>query len=240
MSFFKKIRKSIKSSFLYDVIRNYFPKINKSFSENFGEDLFVNYFFAGLKEGFYVDVGCNLPKNGSLTYLLYKKGWNGIKVDISKRSIELNKIHRKRDINLNFSIGKEEKLVDSYIFYENCSMNTVNKKFSKYTEKSVNKKPIVNKIPQKKLDSILKYNNVKKINYLNIDVEGSENEVLSGFRILKFKPELVSIEIHDKFCPPLENKIYKYFIKNKYELISIYGWTYFFSPQKKGKIHFNI
>ena len=62
-------------------------------------------------------------------------------------------------------------------------MNTVNKKFSKYTEKSVNKKPIVNKIPQKKLDSILKYNNVKKINYLNIDVEGSENEVLSGFRI---------------------------------------------------------
>ena len=128
MSFFKKIRKSIKSSFLYDVIRNYFPKINKSFSENFGEDFFVNYFFAGLKEGFYVDVGCNLPKNGSLTYLLYKKGWNGIKVDISKRSIELNKIHRKRDINLNFSIGKEEKLVDSYIFYENCSMNTVNKK----------------------------------------------------------------------------------------------------------------
>ena len=59
--------------------------------------------------------------------MLYKKGWNGIKVDISKRSIELNKIHRKRDINLNFSIGKEEKLVDSYIFYENCSMNTVNK-----------------------------------------------------------------------------------------------------------------
>ena len=71
-------------------------------------------------------------------------------------------------------------------------------------------------------------NRIKKINYLNIDVEGSETDVLSGFKISQFMPELVSIEIHDKNCPPLENKIYKYFIKHEYQLASIYGWTYFF------------
>ena len=156
MSFLKKIRKSIKSTYLFDVFRNFFPKTNKSFSETYGEDLFVNYFFKDLKKGFYVDIGCNLPKSGSLTYALYKKGWNGLKVDISKRSIELNKIYRKRDINLNVSIGKVEKIVDSYIFYENCSMNTVNQEFSKYTEKSVNKKPLINRISQRKLDTVLK------------------------------------------------------------------------------------
>ncbi|MBD22768.1 MAG: hypothetical protein CL572_03790 [Alphaproteobacteria bacterium] len=240
MNFFKKIRKAIKSSFLYEVLKNYFPKVNKSFSETYGEDLFVNYFFKDLKKGFYVDIGCNLPKSGSLTYMLYKKGWSGIKVDISKRSIELNKIYRKRDINLNLSVGKDEKVVDSFIFYDNCSMNTVNKEFRKYTEKSVKKKPTVNKITQKKLDSILKNNNISKINYLNIDVEGNESEVLNGFKISKFKPELVSIEIHDKKCPPLENKVYKYFVKNNYELISIYGWTYFFTINEKNNIHFDI
>ena len=240
MSFLKKIRKSIKSSYLYDVFRNFFPKTNKSFSETYGEDLFVNYFFKDLKKGFYVDIGCNLPKSGSLTYALYKKGWNGLKVDISKRSIELNKIYRKRDINLNVSIGKVEKIVDSYIFYENCSMNTVNQEFSKYTEKSVNKKPLINRISQRKLDTVLKKNKIKKINYLNIDVEGNEAEVLSGFKISQYKPELVSIEIHDKTCPPLQNKIYKYFLKNKYQLTSIYGWTYFFSLKEKSKIHFSI
>ena len=240
MNIFKKVRKKIKSTFLYDVLRNYFPKINKSFSETYGEDLFVNYYFKGLKKGVYVDIGCNLPKSGSLTYMLYKRGWNGVKVDISKRSIQLNKIYRKRDINLNIAVGKYEKEVDSYIFYENCSMNTVNKKFSKYTEKSVNKRPIVTKIYQKKLDTILKKNKIKKINYLNIDVEGSEAEVLSGFNILQFKPELVSIEIHDKKCPPLNNKIYKYFIKNKYELTSIYGWTYFFTRKEENNIHFSV
>ena len=240
MSFFKKIRKSIKSSFFYDVIKNFFPKTNKSFSETFGEDLFVNYFFKDLKKGFYVDIGCNLPKSGSLTYSLYKKGWNGVKVDISKRSIKLNKIYRNRDVNLNLSVGKDEKEVDSYIFYENCSMNTVNKKFSKYTEKSVNKVPTVAKINQKKLNSILQNEKIKKINYVNIDVEGNEVEVLSGFKISKFKPDLVSIEIHDTKCPPLENKIYKFFIKNKYKLTSIYGWTYFFTLKEKNKVHFNI
>ena len=79
-------------------------------------------------------------------------------------------------------------------------MNTVNKRFSKYTEKSVNKKPEIHRISQKKLDTILKQNRIKKINYLNIDVEGSETDVLSGFKISQFMPELVSIEIHDKNC----------------------------------------
>ena len=107
-------------------------------------------------------------------------------------------------------------------------MNTVNPKFMKYTQKSVNKKPLVNSIQQLKLNTILEKYNVKKIDYINIDVEGHENEVLSGFDIKKYLPELVSIEIHDKICPPINNRIYKYFIKNNYKLISIYGWTYFF------------
>ena len=116
---FKKIRKSLKRTFVYELIQNYIGKSKKSFSENFGEDLFVNYFFQSKKIGFYVDIGCNLPKNRSLTYLLYKKRWNGIKVDISPRSIKLNKFLRKKDVNLNLSVGAVEKLVDSYIFYSN-------------------------------------------------------------------------------------------------------------------------
>ena len=74
MNFLKKIRKSLKSSFPYELLKNYFPKVNYSFSETYGEDLFVNFFFKDLKKGFYVDIGCNLPKSGSLTYSLYKKG----------------------------------------------------------------------------------------------------------------------------------------------------------------------
>tara|TARA_B100000287_G_scaffold433008_1_gene493669 strand:- start:2406 stop:3128 length:723 start_codon:yes stop_codon:yes gene_type:complete len=235
----KKIRKKFKSSFLYEFFLNIIGVYHKSYSESFGEDLFVKYFFRDIKKGYYVDIGCNLPKSRSLTFLLYKAGWKGIKIDISKRSIDLNKIIRKKDINLNISVGCEEKMVDAFIFYNNCSMNTVDNNFKRYTQKSVNKKPEIYNIQQKKLDSILDQYKLPKINYLNIDVEGSEIGVLKGFSIKRFNPDLVSIEIHDRDCPPTKNKVYKFFISNNYKLISIYGWTYFFSKKLNEEIHFS-
>ena len=56
MNFFKKIRKKVKASFAYEVLKNYFPKKKKSFAETFGEDLFVDFFFKNKKVGFYIDV----------------------------------------------------------------------------------------------------------------------------------------------------------------------------------------
>ena len=57
----------------------------KSYSQE-GEDIFLRKIF-NKKKGFYVDVGCYHPLDGSNTYLLYKKGWNGINLDISTLSI---------------------------------------------------------------------------------------------------------------------------------------------------------
>ena len=42
------------------------------------------------------------------------------------------------------------------------------------------------KVNQKKLDTVLDNYNIKKIDYLNIDVEGYELNVLSGFNIKKY------------------------------------------------------
>ena len=182
---FKKIRKKIKSTFFYELIINLFSTYKKSYAESFGEDLFVDYYFQQKKKGFYVDIGCNLPKSRSLTYLLYKRGWTGVKVDISPRSIKLNKLIRSKDINLNISVGKNESMIDAYIFYDNCSMNTVDKKFKEYTKKSVNKEPTILRLEQLRLNTILKNHEINKIDYLNIDVEGNEENVLDGFALKK-------------------------------------------------------
>ena len=76
----------------------FFPK--KTYSM-FGEDLIVKDFFKKKKKGFYVDVGCYHPLEGSNTYLLYKRGWNGINLDINTLSIELFNVARKEDLNVN-------------------------------------------------------------------------------------------------------------------------------------------
>ena len=49
------------------------------------ETFIYGVFLRNLDIGFYVDIGCNLPKSRSLTYLLYKKKWRGIKNLKSKR-----------------------------------------------------------------------------------------------------------------------------------------------------------
>ena len=54
-------------------------------------------------------------------------------------------------------------------------MNTVDNNFKRYTQKSVNKKPEIYNI-QQKIGFILDQYKLPKINYLNIDVEGSEIE----------------------------------------------------------------
>ena len=239
MGFFKKIRKRIKSSFIFNIIQNLYFKPLRSFSECFGEDLFIKNYFKDVNCGFYVDVGCNQPKINSLTFFLYKKGLKGMNLDISKRCTDLYDHFRKNDINLNISIGAKEKFVKSFIFYESCTMNTVNENFKDHTTNSVNKIPEIKKIKQKTLDKIFCEYYIKKIDYLNIDVEGNELNVLEGFDITKFCPQLISIEIHDRNCPPLDNNIFKFFIKNKYNLVSIYGWTYFFEYKKNKRIHFD-
>ena len=240
MIFLKTLRKKIKSSYIFNILQNLFFTPLKSYSDAFGEDLFVNNYFSNISKGIYVDVGCNQPKINSLTFKLHKKGWNGLNFDISERCINLYNFFRKNDKNYNISVGNKEKLVNSFIFYENCTMNTVDENFKKYTTKSVKKDPDIKKIVQKTLNRILLENKISKFDYLNIDVEGYEINVLEGFSIKKFKPSLVSIEIHDKDCPPIKNKIYKYFIENNYNLVAIYGWTYFFEFKENKKIHFKI
>ena len=83
--------------YLFYRTKIYYPK--KSYSL-LGEDIFLKKYFNKKKKGFYIDVGCYHPLWGNNTYLLYKKGWNGINFDISKFSIELFNFYRKRDKNI--------------------------------------------------------------------------------------------------------------------------------------------
>ena len=45
-------------------------------------DLIVDYHFKNKKKGIYIDVGAFHPFNGSNTYKLFKRGWEGINIDL--------------------------------------------------------------------------------------------------------------------------------------------------------------
>ena len=111
--------------YMYYRTKIFFPK--KSYSM-FGEDLKIKDFFKRKKKGIYVDIGCYHPLDGSNTYLLYKKGWSGINVDVNKTSIELFNIARKKDINLNIAISNSSKKVKVFFRKKINMLNTIVKK----------------------------------------------------------------------------------------------------------------
>ena len=111
----------------------YRPKIffpRKSYSM-YGEDIIIDKFFKKKQNGFYIDIGCYHPIDGNNTYLLYKKGWNGINIDINQLSVDLFKIARKDDLNINTAISNTSKKVKLYYRKKINMLNTIDRKFAK-------------------------------------------------------------------------------------------------------------
>ena len=89
-------------------IKNRYFIRKKSYSMN-KEDVFVSNFFKFKNKGFYVDVGAYHPLEINNTCLLYKKGWNGINIDINQLSIDYFNFLRLDDININIAISSKKK-----------------------------------------------------------------------------------------------------------------------------------
>ena len=115
---------------LLKIYRNKKPSLH--FAE-FGEDIFINRILKHIKYGKYVDVGCYHPYKGSLTAILYNKNWDGINIDISKTSIDLFNIVRKRDMNLNVAISNFDGEIS---YYENSPINQQNSLTKKNNEQN--------------------------------------------------------------------------------------------------------
>ena len=232
---FKKFKERvIKKTLLYGLYRILKFRPFRSHSA-FGEEILVNRFFKGINNGFYIDVGALNPKVGSLTYLLYKKGWKGLNIDLTKENIKLFKFLRKRDISIQVAISDKKQDIQSYIFDQGSGLNTVEKTHANKWAKRINKKYKIVQIKSDTLNNIIQKNNVPKtFEYLNIDVELHEINVLKGLDFGKFRPKLITVEIH---CDSVEqiknNAVYKFLISKRYKLISFYHLTCFFIPEEK-------
>ena len=84
-------------------------KFNSDGNSRFGEHILQN-----IKRGIYVDIGCYHPVKESHTAILYKNGWTGVNLDISKDTIEMFNIFRPRDTNLNIGLSTKNGFQDAY------------------------------------------------------------------------------------------------------------------------------
>ena len=233
----------LKQKYLYKPGQNVFKKlyfyaqiikkkkfIKKSFSGG-AQDLLINYIFKNLKNDaiknkVFIDVGCYHPFNGNNTNLLSDKGWTGINIDLDFHTIDLFNFIRTRDENIQAAISDIDGEKDMYFFHNRSAINSLS---SHKTQKPKE----IKKIQTKTLNSIIENSRFKnkKINLLCIDVEGHEMEVIKGFDLKKYSPEVVVIEFLDYNLTNIEihnlniktvisSNIYKHMIENNYHFVN--------------------
>ena len=200
----------------------------KSYSQD-GEDKILKEIFKDKSSGVYVDVGCYHPIELSNTALLYNKGWNGINIDISEYSIELFNFLKPDDINLNLAVSNTSGYTNIFYQKELSKISTINKKKSlKIFQGKIKSKKIICKTLTDIIDNTI-YKG-KNINFLNIDAEGHDLEVLQSLNFNEYSPDVICVEIFpdqgnfDNF--DLKKTVEYKFLQNKnYEL----HWSGFFS-----------
>ena len=198
----------------------YFIK-KKSYSMD-GEDIFILNHFKNKNNGFYIDVGCYHPLHRNNTFLLHKNGWSGINIDIHQFSIDLFNYLRPNDVNLNCAVSNSNGVTKMFYQKKLSQLSTIDEKQAKIAFQGNIKTSEIKCFTLNAILEKLKFND-KKIDLLDIDVEGADLKVLKGFSLEKFKPELICVEIHEKEIK--DSEIYEYLSNFSYELV----WSGVFS-----------
>ncbi len=200
-----------------------------------GEDKVLETYFKNKEKGFYIDIGACHPVRFSNTYLFYKRGWNGINIDANPGSMKLFGKYRPRDINIEAPISNSHKKINYYIFDE-PALNSFSSDLSKFrADKTKYKILKIVKLKFKKLSEILDEYLVEgtEIDFMSVDVEGYEYEVLSSNNWNKYKPTYLLVEILDTELEKIsKNKVYLYLRSKNYRMIKKIGRTTLF---KRGK-----
>ena len=208
--------------YLFYRTKIFFPKKKYSL---LGEDIFIEKYFKNKSKGFYIDVGCYHPLDGNNTQLLYKKGWNGINLDINYYSIKLFNFLRKRDINIHSGISNKKDRLTMYYRKEINMLNTLDKKIAKMQFRNGYKKKNI------QVNTLNHYitkhsKKIETIDFINIDVEGGELNVLKSLNFKTYKPQLICIEIHNikkmfdtNYKYLKSNKVYNFLIKKEYKIV---------------------
>ena len=187
---------------LKKLIAKYLPvhyfSSTKSYSQD-GEDMILKSIYEGKKgyKGFFVDIGAHHPVRYSNTLFFYKRGWKGINVEPTPSAIKPFNVFRRRDINLNIGVGEFQDSLTFYCFNE-PALNSFSKEVS---ERIVRETPKYKIIKEVKID-VLPLSEVfdrylpqgTKIDFLTIDVEGLDFEVLKSNNWDKYKPDVILVE----------------------------------------------
>jgi FkbM family methyltransferase len=202
----------------------------RSFSQ-YGEDAVVQGIVNKLEVvgGFkfdrrvYVEVGACVPIRGSNSFHFSRRGWRGILVEPSPKSILSFKTWRPRDTLSICCVGRVEGTAEFYSFGQGAVFNTLSATQAEKVSAHLGIRPQKITIPVRTLDSVLAKENltIRDVGLLFIDVEGAEMEVLRSTDLSEDGPFLIVVEILSVALATIQgHEVTEFLAKNGYVIAS--------------------
>ena len=196
------------------------------YSQDNQDSYLENNIFKGLKNGVFIDVGANdgISINNTL-YFEETNNWTGINIEPIKEVYDKLIINRSKCININCAVsnyngtaeficnsGYTEMISGLKNEFDERHMNRLNNELKYFGGSS---EIII--VDTKRLETICDTHNINHINYLSIDVEGAEFEVIKSINFNKVFIDVIGFENnYDNKSEP----IIKYLEENDYFIIN--------------------
>jgi FkbM family methyltransferase len=180
----------------------------------YNEDLYLDLIFKCKSDGFYVDIGANDPSILSNTKRFYDRGWKGVNVEPNPTLHAKLQNHRPNDVNLNVGVGSSRGSLPFYIMsadtlssFDKEAAFAGGKVHGAHLEKVLAVELVT-------LAEIFATYAPAEIDFLSVDTEGYDLQVLQSNDWSKWRPKALVVEtaFHD-------DRVDKYLITIGYERV---------------------
>ncbi len=162
-----------------------------------GEDLIVEGVLSALKveRPTYLDIGAHHPLRMSNTYLFYRKGCRGICVEPDPALFRAIALKRRKDVCINAGVGLASPAPVAFYVMSVPSLSTFSKEDAELHQKNgVATIDRIEKIAVVDVNEIIRANLSAAPDFVSIDVEGHEMDILRTFDFSSFRPGVFCVE----------------------------------------------
>jgi FkbM family methyltransferase len=176
-------------------------------------------------DGFFLDIGANEPKHASQTWFLEQKGWRGVLVEPQKVLCERLEAQRPNSRVIRAACGPPGHMPEMtlHVAAEPSKSSLVRNLVDAGTSYVGTELA-----PIKTVDELLLEAGKPKLDFVSIDVEGTQLDVLRGFNLQRWKPALLLIEDH------LHNlDVHRFLKQRNYILVKRTGLNNWYTPRDR-------
>ncbi|HEY6256013.1 MAG TPA: FkbM family methyltransferase [Xanthobacteraceae bacterium] len=164
-----------------------------SYAQRF-EDLYLMRCFGDRTDGFYIDIGSGHPVYDNVSFAFYLKGWDGITVEPNPWLSRLSRAVRPRDHHVEALVGSRSGEATFYQVREFHGLSTMIETHAQAALAQFGKGSDAIAVPLVTLAELCAGQAPAVFDFLKVDVEGAEADVLEGGDWRRYRPKLVVIE----------------------------------------------